>query len=176
MKCAHAGCLTIQVTASSTSANPRPWMVRPSSTLVPKSWRAGLNSNAPSRQYSLAHSGLSFGRIARVDAAAGEDERELLHVLLRVAGVDAEGVQLHELAGVVLIDVPGGILVVVQIGQHRRMLERREHQILELPERMRPDRPIGVVGDEPAQIRLRLMHAEVVEPEPHHLFLELSRE
>ena len=37
------------------------------------------------------------------DGPAGEDLRELLHVLLRVAAVDAERVQLEQLARVVLV-------------------------------------------------------------------------
>ena len=81
--------------------------------------------------------------------------------------------QLHQLPGVVLVDVPRGVLVVIEIVHHRRMLEGRQHQILEMPERVRADRPIGVVGDQPAQIRFALMHAEMVEPEPHHFLLEL---
>ncbi len=40
-----------------------------------------------------------------VYADAREDVREFLHVLLRVAGVDAERVQLHEFARVVLVDL-----------------------------------------------------------------------
>ena len=37
------------------------------------------------------------------DGPAGQDLRELLHVLLRVAAVDAERVQLEQLARVVLV-------------------------------------------------------------------------
>ena len=38
------------------------------------------------------------------DSPAGEDLRELLHVLLRVAAVDAERVQLEQLACVVFVE------------------------------------------------------------------------
>ncbi len=119
--------------------------------------------------------GLQLGRCARVDADAGQHPRQLLHILLRVAGIHAQRVQLHQLAGVVLIDVPGRVLVVVQVLQHRRMFESRHHQVLEMPEDVRPDRTLRVVADQPAQIGLVLEHAEMVEPEPDHLLLQLRR-
>ncbi len=34
---------------------------------------------------------------------------------------------------------------------------------------------LGVIGDQPAQVRLVLEHAELVQPEPCHLFLQLRR-
>ena len=43
--------------------------------------------------------------IAAVDGPAGERARDLDHVLLRIAAVDAERVQLHQLARVVLVAV-----------------------------------------------------------------------
>ena len=118
---------------------------------------------------------LELRRIACVDPDAGEHARELLHVLLRVAAMHPQRVQLHQFARVVLVDVSDGVLIVVQILQHGGMLERGEHQVLEMAERMRPDRPLLVVADQPAQIGLVLMDAEVIEPEPDHLFLELRR-
>src|SRR5580765_6090229 len=42
--------------------------------------------------------------LGALDAPAGENARDVDHVLLRVAAVDAQGMQLQELPGVVLID------------------------------------------------------------------------
>src|SRR5207249_1250079 len=56
----------------------------------------------------------------KVDARAGEDTRERLHVGLRVAAVYAQRVQLHQLARVVLVDRVAGVLGVVEVDQHRR--------------------------------------------------------
>ena len=90
------------------------------------------------------------------DGPAGQDLRELLHVLLRVAAVDAERVQLEQLARVVLVQARAAgrcprpptraprerradRLKVVEIDEHRRMLRRREHHVFEPPEHVRPD-------------------------------------
>ncbi len=58
-------------------------------------------------QLALQLGGQASGRVGDVDADAGEDAGQFLHVLLGVAGADAHRVQLHDLAGVVLVDVPG---------------------------------------------------------------------
>src|SRR5256884_5320539 len=42
--------------------------------------------------------------LGTLDAPAGENARDVDHVLLRVAAVDAQGMQLQELPGIVLID------------------------------------------------------------------------
>ena len=76
----------------------------------------------------------------RVDADAGQDARQLLHVLLGVARAHAHGVQLHDLAGVVLVDVAGGVVGVVEVAQHRRVAQRRLQQVAEAAERVRPQR------------------------------------
>src|SRR2546429_5484723 len=55
------------------------------------------------------------------------------------------------------------------------MLECREHQIAKTPERMRADRALLVISEQPALIGLVLVHAEMVEPEPHHLLAQLRR-
>ena len=49
----------------------------------------------------------------RVDAPAGEAAGDFLHVLLRVAAVDAERVQFHDLAGVVFVDAADLLRLVV---------------------------------------------------------------
>src|ERR1035441_4505399 len=71
--------------------------------------------------------------------------RQLGHVLLRVAAVHAQGVQLHYLARIVFVEplrglavilgAPGGLRVgthalpVVQVPQHRRTLRRGQQQL-----------------------------------------------
>jgi len=79
----------------------------------------------------LRELGLEPRRSDGANAAAGQHERELLHVALGVAPIDAERVQLHELPGVVFVDMPGRILIVIEIRHHRGVLERRQHQVLE---------------------------------------------
>ena len=110
-----------------------------------------------------------------VDAEAGEDACELLHVALGVAAVYAERVQLHQLAGVVLVDPVGGVLRVVQVDEHRRVQRRRAEQIAEAPERVRPDGALLVVRHQHPQVRLVLEDVEVVHPEPGHLLAQLPR-
>ena len=116
-----------------------------------------------------------FGCIAGVDARTSEDTSQLLHIFLRIASFDSERVQFHQLAGVVLIEVAGGILLIVEVLQHRRMLQGCQHQLAEMPEHVRTNRVLLIVADQPAQIALVLMDTEMVEPEPHHLLLQLRR-
>ena len=112
-------------------------------------------------------------RVAEVHAHAGEHARELLHVGLRVAAVDTERVQLEQLAGMVLVEAAGRVLLVVEVAQHRRMAGGRAEQVAEAPERMRADRAVLVVADHRAQVRLALEHVEVVRPEPGHPLAQL---
>jgi hypothetical protein len=53
------------------------------------------------------------------------------------------------------------------------MLERREHQVAEMPQRVGAYRVFLVVPDQPAQLGLLLVHAEMIQPEPDHLLLKL---
>ena len=104
-----------------------------------------------------------------IDANAGQDMRQSLDILLRIAGADAKRVQFHDLARVILVDMPGGILRIVEIAQHGRMAQRRLEKIAEMPERMCADR-IFIIADHRADVGLVLMHIEMIEPEPgHHL-------
>src|SRR5215211_5082910 len=57
----------------------------------------------------------------REDRPAGEGARHLLHVLLRVAALDAERVQLHQLARVVLVDAAPHALLLGARRLHRRL-------------------------------------------------------
>ena len=110
---------------------------------------------------------------ALVDPDTGEDARQLLHVLLGVARADAHGVKLHDFAGVVLVDLPGGVLRIVEILQHGRMAQRRFEQVAELAERARAQRLVLIVADQHPDVGLTDMNVEMVEPETGHLFLKL---
>ena len=55
------------------------------------------------------------------------------------------------------------------------MTERRDQEIAEFAERMCADRVVFVVADKNAQVRLVLMHVEMVEPEPGHALPQLVR-
>ena len=103
----------------------------------------------------------------------GQDARQLLHVGLGVAGAHAHGVQLHDLAGVVLVDAAGGVLVVVEITQHGRMAQGGLQQVAETPQGPGPDGAVLIVADHGAHVAFVHVHAEMVHPEPGHLLLEL---
>ena len=55
------------------------------------------------------------------------------------------------------------------------MLERREHQILEMPQCVWADCALLVIPNQPAKLGLVLEYTEMVRPEPDHLFLQLRR-
>jgi hypothetical protein len=107
-----------------------------------------------------------------IDADTGENAGKLLHVHLGVAGADPHGVQLHDLAGVVLVDVTLGVLGVVEIAQHGRMRDGDAQEIAELAERV-ATQLLLIVADGLADVRLVEMHVEMVEPEPRHLLAQL---
>jgi hypothetical protein len=109
-----------------------------------------------------------------VDAQPGEHAREFLHVGLRVAAVDAERVQLQQFARVVFVDAVGGVGLVVEVAQHRRVQGTRAEQVAKAAERVRAQ-SIFVVADHRPQVVLVLMDVEVVEPEPRHLLAQLRR-
>jgi len=138
-----------------------------------------------------------------IDRPPGERARHVDDVLLRVAAVNAEGVQLHQLAPVVLVEAAARTLLVlhphhhlsppargdaalgidaalridalpvVEIEQHRRALRRRAEQIAELSEHARTDRVPLVLGDVLLRRALVGEDVEVVEPEVGHDFFEL---
>ena len=122
-----------------------------------------------------AQLGAQVWRLRAADTDPGQHPCQLLHVMLRVARINAQRVQLHQLARVILIDVSRRILRIVQILQHGRMFQCRHDEVAEMPESMRADRPLAVVPDQPADIGLLLVDAEMVEPEPDHLLFELRR-
>ena len=148
--------------------------------------------------------------LADGDAPTGQRSRHLDDVMLRVAAVHAQRVQLHQLAGVVLVEtaplsgarrrlearrrksasaatppstIPGerrmravGLaLPVVEIEEHRRTVRDRAEQIAELAQRARTN-DVAIVRREKEPLLLALVgeHREVILPEIHHHFVELS--
>ena len=118
-----------------------------------------------------------------VDRPPGEGPRDLFDVLLGVAAVDAEGVELEELAAVVLVDAaalrgrPGrrgrallrARLLVVEVVQHPGMPGRRAEDLAERRQHVRPD-GVAVVGQRRLDVLASGGDVEVVEPEVgHHL-------
>ena len=62
--------------------------------------------------------------------------------MLRVTGTDTHGVQFHDL-GIILVDVAGGILRIIEITLHRRVAQRRFQQVSKAAER---ERTMGFSG------------------------------
>src|SRR5204863_6630065 len=85
--------------------------------------------------------------VALIDCPAGEDARQLGDILLRVSAIDAQGVELHDLAGVVFVERTATRAGVVEIEKHRRRLRGRGKQILEASPDARADRIALVAGD-----------------------------
>ena len=109
----------------------------------------------------------------QINADTRQNARQGFDIRLRVTGADAHGVQFHDLAGVVLVQMPRRVVSVIEITQHRRVMQGGGQQIAEFSERIWPDCPVLVVTDQDADVRLVLMDVEMVEPEPGHLFTQL---
>ena len=108
---------------------------------------------------------------AGIDGNARQDPGEFLDVALRIARIYTECMQLHELTRVVLVELAGGILFIIKVLQHRRMLQGRQDQIAEVPQCMGSDRVFLVVTEHPFRIVGVAVDAEVVQPEPDELLL-----
>ena len=106
-------------------------------------------------------------RPSRVDAEPGEDARGVQDAGLAVPAVDADGVQLEELAALVLVRVRRRRVAVVEVGEHRRVLGDAAQQVGELAERVRADR-VRVVRARLVRAVVGDRHVEVVAPEVLH--------
>ena len=107
------------------------------------------------------------------DAHAGQDAGQFLHVGLRVSAAHAQRMQFHQLARVVLVDLAGDILRIVQIDQHGRRAHGGLQQVAELAQRMRADGLVFVLRKKDAHVAFLQVDIEVVHPEPGHLVLQL---
>src|SRR5208282_4097573 len=116
---------------------------------------------------------------------SGQNVREGDYVGLRVAAVDAQRMQFHQLARVVLVDpfeialragaAGRSVLPVVEVEKHRRMMRGRAKQRAELAHRMRPNRSL-LERTRPYNVQpFAGEDVEVVEPERGHHFLQLPR-
>jgi hypothetical protein len=76
-------------------------------------------------------------RLALARLPSGQGARGLLHVLLGVVPL-AEGQQLHQLARQVLVRARLAVLVVVEIGEHRRIAHDLAQELVEPAQRMLP--------------------------------------
>lgn len=83
--------------------------------------------------------------------------------------------QFHDLAGVVLIEMPRRIIRIVEVTQHRRMMQGGDQQIAEFAERKRTDGAILIIPDQDTDVCFVLMHVEMIEPEPGHALAQLIR-
>ena len=116
----------------------------------------------------------TFGRLAR-DGPAGEHPRQGAHIVLCVAAVHAQGVQLEQFAGVVFIEAAVvaralrvHALPLVQVKQHGRVLRTGQHQVFKLAQRMGARHMQRVVAAKGAHRALVLVDVEVVEPKLGH--------
>ena len=121
----------------------------------------------------VVQGGIERERPRARDGPAGQHAGELGHVRLRVPTVHAERVQLHHLAGVVLVGRAGAARVLVEIREHRRTVRARVQQCREGAERVRADHVAVVDGLQVAD--LPHVDVEVIAPELHHALVELAR-
>ena len=120
---------------------------------------------------------------------SGENLRELQDIRLPVAAVDPEGVELEQLPSVILVQPPRFTptllshpgrrrvrtdgLEVVEVGEHRGVLSRGEHHVLESAEHVRPDGFSLVATGERRHERLRgHRNAQMIRPEGHQALNE----
>ena len=108
---------------------------------------------------------------------AGEAAGDFHHVALRVAAVDAEGVQLHQLAGVILVGLFAGVVAAihapVEIPEHRGTERGGAEHVGEFAEGVLADDLAVVRRLEPLTIALGGIDVEVVSPELNHDFVKL---
>ena len=169
------GCRTRMSMTRSPSRSPPPaGIIWPSTRLLPV-----IVARGPEQERAA---------LARpIDRPPGEGTRHFGDVLLRVAAVHAERVQLHQLARVVLVEaravrraeaaprlvnsaarhhqVRARAHPVVEIEEHRGMPCRGQHEVPELAEHVRTNRLALVGRHHPAHGALLAVDVEVVEPE-----------
>ena len=120
-----------------------------------------------------------------VDRPAGQDAGELGHVGLGVAAVHAQRVQLHQLAGEVLVQAAVAALAggraradragVVEVDQHAGVADDGAQQVEEAAGDVRPDRLALEGPGEAQQLRAAGRDGEVVAPEQDQPLAERGR-
>ena len=130
---------------------------------------------------------VSAARAWRRDRPARETPGNFLHVFLGVPALDAERVQFHQLARVVLVQAAAGAVLpgkrtsfrcralpVVEVEEHRGALGGRAEQIAEFAEDAWPDGVAFVFRQVDARLSLARKDVEVIEPEVRHYLFELA--
>ncbi|MCG3160063.1 MAG: hypothetical protein JMDDDDMK_01095 [Acidobacteria bacterium] len=131
---------------------------------------------------------------ARAKRPSGEAARDGDHVILRVSAVNAERVQLHQLARVIFVQswtagwrqrIAVGVELlrwrrplhlaheIVEVKEHRRALRDGCQQFFEIAQRVWADHVAFVRSQQPAVSVFLSEDIEVVEPEINHHFLQL---
>src|SRR5208337_1569690 len=120
------------------------------------------------------------------EAPSGNDARKRGDVLLRVAAIDAERVQLQNLPGEILVEplllalsaprIRPHRLLVVEIDEHGRMLLGSKQHVFEAPEYMRTD-DLALIGARENAIGAGLARrdAEMVRPEQNEALAETGK-
>ena len=122
-----------------------------------------------------------------LDCPAGEAARHLDDVGLGIPAIDAERVELEQLARVVFVEAAlgGGLACVqparrrrrrapvVEVDQHRRAVGGGLEQLGETAQRVRPHDGLFVLGQERGLLVFSGEDVEMVEPEVDQLFLQL---
>ena len=116
--------------------------------------------------------------------------RHFPYVLLRVAAIDAQGVEFHQLARIVFVQAAAFRLraqafclgrrvgrdaqPIIQIEEHGRTLRGGGEQLGEISQSMGPDRIVLEGSQEPPVNSLAGVDIEMVHPELNHDFLKLT--
>ena len=113
------------------------------------------------------------GPARRHQRPAGEGPRDVLDIGIGVAAIDAERVQLHDLARVVFVRLALDADPVVQVLEHGGTLGAGGEHVAELAERIGADHLAVVHRLHPLVGILADVDVEVVRPEVHHQLVEL---
>src|SRR5262249_11023149 len=105
---------------------------------------------------------------------AGEGPSDLPNVVLCVATVDAERVELHQFPSVVFVRVPARVQLAVEVNEHGGARRARSDGVAKAAERVGADALAIVDRLQPAALGLRRVDVEVVRPELDHDFEELA--
>jgi len=116
-----------------------------------------------------------LGVALRAIGPAGQHARQLGHVFLGIAAVDAQGMQLHQLAGVILIQTASLRDPVIEVEQHGRMMGRGAQHLAERAKHVGTDRIALVTCDQGTVLPFTRKYIEVVIPEVNHHFFQLAR-
>jgi hypothetical protein len=150
-------------------------------TLVVAAFRIGLaqqslRARLVKLRIEVEISGIGF--VEPRDRPAGQDARERRDIVLRIAAIDAERVQLHHLAREVLVEPDMAALAglriradrqhLIEIEQHRRMAFDGEQHVDKAPGDVRPNRFALERAGEAANDRPDTRDRKVIAPEARH--------